>query len=97
MSALLHYVEPALIVKWSFETQNSTSAAAQVSAGKRKNCSDFAITTQTQGRTFLERFRFGYLIILSSRNVGTPYWLNEPLTFLPNLPITFPRAERFSF
>lgn len=70
----MHYVESALVVKWSFETQNPTSSAgSQVSTSKCKNRSEFAITTQTHGGNFRERFRFGYVVLSSVRNVGTPY------------------------
>lgn len=71
---LMHYIEAALIVKWSFETQNPTSSfGPQISAGKRKNRSEIAITTQTRGGTFTERFSFGSFVLFSSRRIGTPY------------------------
>lgn len=70
----MHYDESALTAKRSFETQSPTSSVGlQISAGKPKNCSESTITTQTNSGTFREKFRFGYFIFSSNRNVGTPY------------------------
>lgn len=74
INSLMLYIESALIVRWSFETQSLTTVAKpQISTGKRDSYSDGAITTQTHGGTFWERFRYGYFVLTSNRSIGTPY------------------------
>lgn len=93
---LMHYIEAALIVKWSFETQNPTSAVGpQISAGKRKNRSEIAITTQTHGGTFTERFNFGSFILFSSRKIGTPYMVKGTPDFSTKDPTYIPSRRAF--
>lgn len=98
MTGLMHYVESALIVKWSFETQSPTSwAGPPVSAGNCSNRSECAITTQTQGGTLWERFRFGYVILTSYRNVGTPYMVKRTPEFSTKDPNYIPSRGAFLF
>lgn len=96
---LINYVESALIIKWSFETQNPTSSSTgpQVSASKRNDSSKFAITTQTNGGTFRERFRFGYFVLSSSRNIGTPYMVKGTPDYSTKDPTYVPSRGNFLF
>lgn len=98
MNLLMHYVECALIAKWNFTTQSPTSSAApQMSVGKRNTRSESTITTQTHGGTFRERFRFGYVVLTSSRNIGTPYMVKGTPEFSPEDPNYIPSRRAFLF
>lgn len=95
---LVNYIECALIAKWSFETQNPTaSAGPQVPAVKHKDRHEFKITTQTGGGTFKERFRFGYFVFFSYRNVGTPYMVKGTPEFSTKDPNYVPSRREFLF
>lgn len=75
---LFHYVEVALISKWSFEAQgpsSNASSGAKLPETSRKNQTD---ERQVRSKTSFwseiwERLRFGYLVKTSSRNEGTPW------------------------
>ncbi|MCJ1464148.1 hypothetical protein MMC07_002761 [Pseudocyphellaria aurata] len=100
---LIHYIESALIVKWSFETRGPTaSTKPQISAGKYDNHSNGAITTQTRGGTFWERFKFGSFVLRSTRYIGTPYMVkgvpnysSDP-HYIPSRKVFFFRNAFFS-
>lgn len=78
ITTVFSYVESTLISKWSFETQGPTSSARPEGLViKRK----VAITPQTNGGTFGERFRFGFFVITSSRNIGTSYVVKNTPSF----------------
>lgn len=100
MFNLMHYVESALIVKWDFKSQSPTSSTRprpEISAGKRNDRSEFATTMQTREGTIRKRFGFGYFILLSYRNVGTPYIVKGTPGFSTKDPNYIPSRREFLF
>ena len=93
---LFHYIEVALISKWSFEAQgpsSNASSGARLAETSRKNQID---EKQVRSKPSVssevwERLRFGYLVKTSPRNEGTPWivkntppFCSEDTKFVPS-------------
>lgn len=98
IATMFGYIESALISKWSFEAQGPTSSARPEGLVlKRNNRSRkaIAITSQTHGGTFWERFRFGFFVTTSSRNIGTSYVVKNTPPFFTDKPEHIPSRSSF--
>lgn len=98
ITSMFGYIESALISKWSFEAQGPTSSARPgglVLNSNNHGGNAIAITSQTHGGTFWERFRFGFFVITSSRNIGTSYMIKNTPPFSTDNPERIP--SRLSF
>lgn len=83
---LFHYVEVALVSKWSFEAQGPTSNASSGVKLPKTSSKKQTDETQRQSRKSLwseigGRLRFGYLVKTSSRNEGTPWVVKNTPSF----------------
>lgn len=97
---LFAFLEPSLISKWTFEAQGPTSSVGpnslQPTHANRNNHGGSTITTQnTHGGSFWERCRFGYFVITSDRNIGTPHVVKNVPPFSSDNPSYIPSRPAF--
>lgn len=98
INSLLDCVEAALISRWSFEAKGPTSSALPeglVLKPNNRGENAIAITSRTRRDTFWERFRFGFFVVTSTRNIGTPYVVKNTPPFSMEKPEHIP--SRLSF
>ena len=67
----IHYVEIALLSRWSYENRGPNPPSKQQLKNVESRHKDIREETKTAG--FLEHLRYGYLVTFSFRNCGTPY------------------------
>ena len=71
---LLHYVEVALISKWSFEAQGPSSGAKLLETPRKIQRDESQVRSKSLSWSQVwERLKFGYMVKTSSRNEGTPW------------------------
>ena len=95
--SLYHYVEVALISKWSFESQGPTSSATPegLDVKDKPNGGDRATRQMDHGVSFWERLMFGYFGATSTRNIGTPYIVKNTPSFSSKNPDYIPSRAAF--
>ena len=67
----IHYIEIALVSRWSYETRSPNPRAEQQLENVKRRRKDTITKINIAG--FLERLRYGYLVTFSFRNSGTLY------------------------
>lgn len=99
---LLHYVEVALVSKWSFDAQGPTSNASSGVKLRKTSRERQTGGVQTRLRKSLwseieERLKFGYLVKTSSRNEGTPWIVKNTPPFSSKDAKFVPSRKAFCF
>lgn len=64
-----HYLDVALLNKWSFEKRGPTGGHLRLS-NKKEVANDF---TKAKGTLAIDRLKFGFNVFASPRFIGTPY------------------------
>ena len=89
----IHYVEIALLSRWSFETRSPNPRPTQPLENVKSRHKNAMAATRTAGVG--ERLRYGYLVTFSFRNCGTPYEVKNVPLFSRQEPEYTPTRWRF--
>lgn len=89
---LLHFIDVALLSKWSFETNGPISLAPR---GRNAGRDTGDGTREGQTGTVWEQLRFGLIATFSHRNIGTPYEVKNVPLFLLEIQVMCPLRVKF--
>lgn len=89
----IHYIEIALLSRWSHETRGPNPPSKQQLDKSRSRHEDTIARTNIAG--FLERLDYGYLVTFSIRNCETPYEVKNVPPFSRKKPEHLPTRGTF--